>query len=461
MKNLIPFFVFMLFSLSSYAQNTDADSGYYYLNLGDNNTAAKYFENYIYNNPNDFKIRLQLGYIYFNQKNYQKALAEFEYVAKNSYDEKQIQDAKSAADVIRTQIPSTTQTIDSTKIPLPVTTMSYADSGYYYLNKGDKNTAAIYFEKHLQLNPKDSKTRLQLAYIYYDQKKLDKSLKNFNYVAKFSNDPADQEVSRSASFIVKEELAGVAPKSIDMYFYNYYDSFQENYIANFVGHYNFKISKNFYTGVYIDLYTDSKSTKDLIYNDRFVETGGFFRFNMLKNLFFEFRVGYTRQIDLEKSSINIKPLLVYFTRFGDTKVYVGSKATSRTSLFLDLYYAGMYDYKYKTGFIQAAFQEVLRFHTGGYSYMDSYLVQTAQFDSRKLDYNNYVEIGTGLRYHPNLIFFPTIFVEPTYKAYFYGTIKNSFQVKVDFYLFSEHHYERNFLHIIMDNVGTARYQRYR
>ncbi len=432
MKKLTPFFILLFFSFIAYSQTNDADSGYYYLKLGDKNTAAKYFENHAANNPNDFKIRLQLGYIYFEQKDITKALAEFEYVAKNSYDEKEIQDAKSAADVIRAGIPSTTLTTDTLKTPLPVSTGNYADSGYFYLNKGDKNTAAIYFEKHLKLNPKDCKTRLQLAYIYYDQKKLDKSLNNFNYVAKHSTDPADQEASRSASFIVREELAGYAPTSIDMYFYNYYDSYQENYIANFVGHYNFRIAKNFYTGAYVDLYTDSKSKPGLIYNDRFVEIGGFFRYNILKNLFFEFRVGYTRQIDLEKSTINVKPLLVYFTRFGETKVYVGSKATSRTSLFIDLYYAGMYDYKYKNAFIQAAFQEVLRFHTGGYSFMDSYLVQTAQFDSRKLDYNNFVEIGTGLRYHPNLVFFPTLFVEPTYKAYFYGEIKNSFQIKGGF-----------------------------
>lgn len=310
--------------------------------------------------------------------------------------------------------------------------LSLADSGYYFLNKGDNKSAASMFEKHIELNPTDVKIRLQLAYIYYSQKKYPQSLRNFKYVASHSNNAEDVELSKSALLIVREEYALKAPTSLDIYFYNFYDSYQENYIANLVTHFNFRIADNFYTGLYADVYTDTRSTPTLIYNDRFMELGGFFRYNLLKNLFLEFRIGYTRLFNSDSNKINIKPLLVYFTRFGDPKVYVGKRSSEKTSLFLDLYYAAMYDYKYKNSFIQTAFQEVMRFHTGGYSYFDSYLVQYLQFDSRKVDYNNYAELGTGLRYHPNLMYFPSIFIEPTYKAYFYGTVKNSFQVKAGF-----------------------------
>ena len=311
-------------------------------------------------------------------------------------------------------------------------TQSYTDSGYYYLNQGNRTTASYYFELHLKENPKDTKTRLQLGYIYYDQRKFDRSLRQFEYVGRHSSNSKDVEVSRSAAFVIREERSFIAPRSMDLYFYNYYDSFQENYIANLVTHVNFKIGKNFFAGPYLDVYTDTRTTRALIYNDRFVELGGFFRYHILKNLFFEFRIGYVRQIDLDSSKINLKPMLVYFNRFGEGKVYVSSRSASKTSMYMDMYYAAIYDYKYRNAFLQVVLQQVLRFHTGGYSYIENYLVESAQFDGRKLDYNNYFEVGTGIRFKPNVMFFPIIFVEPTYKSYFYGDRKNSFQIKAGF-----------------------------
>jgi hypothetical protein len=293
------------------------------------------------------------------------------------------------------------------------------DSAYFYLNNGNTARATQIFEQYVQENPSNTKIRMQLGYIYYSQNKLDKSLKNFDYVGRHSSDPADVETSRSSAYIIRDQLAIVAKRSLDMYFYNYYDSFQENYIADITLHYNFRMAPKFYTGLYLDAYTDSRSKPGNIYNDRFLEIGGFLRYNILSNLFLEFRVGYAREIDLDKSDFNIKPLLVYFARFGEAKIYVGKKAASTTSLFLDLYYAAMYDYKFRNAFVQTAFNEVMRFHTGGYSYIESYLVQYAQFDSRKYDYNNYAEVGTGLRFKPNLAIFPVLFVEPTFKVYFF------------------------------------------
>lgn len=309
---------------------------------------------------------------------------------------------------------------------------SNLDSGYYYLKQGNKKLATQIFENYLKENPKNTKIRMQLGYIYYDQRKLRSSLRQFSYVSRHSTDPSDVEKSRSATFIIKEELASTAKAALDLYFYNFYDSYQDNYIANFIGHYNYRIAPKFYTGFYIDLYTDTRSKPGLIYNDRFVELGGFFRYNLLKNLFFEFRIGYTREIDFDTSRINIKPMLVYFNRLGDAKVYVNSRSSKKTSLYLDMYYAAMYDYKFKNAFLQASFREAIRFGLTGYSYIENYLVQYVQFDSRKLDYNNYAEVGTGIRYHANVAYFPVLFVEPTYKVYFYGERKNSLQIKAGF-----------------------------
>jgi hypothetical protein len=309
---------------------------------------------------------------------------------------------------------------------------SLADSGYYYLNQGNKALAAKYFEEYLKDNPNDNKVHLQLGYMYYDDKKYSKSLQNFSYVGTHSNDQKDIETSKSAAYIIKEEMSFSAPRSMDMYFYSFYDSYQENYIANFVGHYNFRLAPLFYTGFYFNTYTDTRSRPNLIYNDRYVELGGFLRYNFLKNLFLEFRMGYAREIDLDKSSINMEPLLVYFNRIGDARVYVSSPSSSKTDFYLDMYYAALYDYKFQNAFGQIALQEVLRFHTGGYSYMESYLDQEVDIDSRKVFYNNYAQVGTGLRYHANIPVFPVIFIEPAYRTYFYGGMKNSFTFRAGF-----------------------------
>lgn len=233
---------------------------------------------------------------------------------------------------------------------------------------------------------------------------------------------------------LKESTSKAKKRHIDVYFHNFYDSYQENYIANFIGHVHFGVGPGFYMGPYLDVYADSKSSKALIYNDRFVEIGFFLRYYFFQNLYFEGRIGYTRQIDLDSNKINFKPMLVYFYRFGEP-VFKRTKSTDpKTSMYLDIYYAAMYDYKYKNAFLQGILTQALRFSLKGYSYFENYLFESGQFDGRKVDYNNYFEIGTGVRFKPNMLVGPVIFVEPTYKVYFYGDRKNSFQLKAGFIL---------------------------
>lgn len=427
LKKILPIFLLIAIATGiSFSQNL-ADSGYYYQKLGFKDKAAGFFEEFIIQNPSNYQVRLDLGFLYMDTKQTSKAREQFDYVSKNSTNENELQMAKQMVINI-----DGTNTNNNNNQQVVTSYVSYADSGYYYYKNGNKTKAAQYFELHLKEKPTDTKTRMQLAYIYYDQKKYSNSLKHFDYVGSHTTDPQEKEQSKSASLVLREELAGTSKRSIDLYFYNYYDSFQENYIANLVGHVNFRLGPGFYAGPYLDVYTDSRSTKALVYNDRFVELGLFFRYYIMKNLFFEGRLGFTRQIDLDSNKINIKPMLVYFNRFGDAKVYVSSKSSSKTSMYLDIYYAAMYDYKYKNAFLQGMLQQVLRFHTGGYSYVENYLFESGQFDGRKLDYNNYFEVGTGIRFKPNVIKFPVLFLEPTYKVYFFGDKKNSFQIKAGF-----------------------------
>lgn len=428
LKKLLPIFLLIALTASvSYSQNL-ADSGYYYQKIGFKDKAAGFFEEYLYSNPSNYQVRLDLGYLYMDNKQTTKAREQFDYVSKNSTNDNELQMAKQMVLNIDGQngnINNSSQNVYSSNV-------SYADSGYYYYNNGNKTKAAQFFELYLKDKPRDTKTRMQLAYIYYDQKKYTNSLKHFDVVGRYTTDSKEKEQSKSASLVLREDLAGSSKRSVELYFYNFYDSFQENYIANLVGHFNFRLGPGFYAGPYLDVYTDSRSSKALIYNDRFVELGIFFRYYILKNLFFEGRLGFTRQIDLDSNKINVKPMLVYFNRLGDAKVYVSSKSSSKTSLYLDIYYAAMYDYKYKNAFLQGMLQQVVRFHTGGYSYVENYLFESGQFDGRRVDYNNYFELGTGIRFKPNVITFPVLFLEPTYKVYFFGDKKNSFQIKAGF-----------------------------
>jgi tetratricopeptide (TPR) repeat protein len=94
--------------------------------------------------------------------------------------------------------------------------MSKLDSGYYYLSQGSTKKAIVIFENHLKENPKDNKIHLQLGYIYYSQNKLDKSLKHFQYVGKHSTNEDDIEKSRSAAFVIKDELSLKARTALDI-----------------------------------------------------------------------------------------------------------------------------------------------------------------------------------------------------------------------------------------------------
>jgi Tfp pilus assembly protein PilF len=430
-KKTLPLLLLLILAANSVFSQNLADSGYYYQKIGFKEKASGFFEEFLYTNPDNHQVRLDLAYLYMDMKQTSKAREQFDYVSKNSTDENFVQQSKTAL----ANIDGTTNNTQNNNTQTNnITTLSSGDSGYYYYNQGNKIKAAQLFELHLKDKPRDVKTRLQLANIYYSQGKYSRALGHYDIAGRYAANPNDKELSKSASYVLRDEIAGTSPRSVDIYFYNYYDSFQENYIANLVGHVNFRIGPGFYAGPYLDVYTDSRSSKTLIYNDRFVEIGLFLRYYIMKNLFFEGRLGFTRQLDLDSNKINIKPMLVYFNRFGDAKVYVAKGSTTpKTSLYIDIYYAAMYDYKYKNAFLQASLQEVLRFHTGGYSYVENYLVQYAQFDGRKLDYNNYFEVGAGIRFKPNVMVFPVIFLEPTYKTYFFGDRKGSFQIKAGFY----------------------------
>lgn len=432
--------VLLLSETRSYSQTADnrLDLAYNYLNDGKIDLAVYYFEDYIKDNPSDMRIYLQLGYAYKQMSQLQKAKEYFHYVVKNSTDSNEINLASLEIGYIEQ---AEKQERKSKEIPVVEKQQGddLLNEGYEYLRLGNTKKAIESFERYIKDHPEATKIYLQLAYLYDKERRYSRALDYFDYVVSNSKDADEIDAAKKSMFIEKQMIAFTAPRSLDLYFYNGYDSYYQNYISNFVGHINFRVLKNFYLGFYGDVYMDSKSKKDYILNDRFVEGGGFMKLKLSDNFNFEFRLGYVHEIDFEKNSVNFKPMLTYGNRFGNPAFYLG-RSTKTEYFYLDLYSVELYDYKFRNLFGQLQLKEVLRYMTGGYSYFEFYLVQMLQADSRQLDYNNYSEFGVGVTFKPNLINFPTLFVEGTNRLYligedgkfFSGNLKNNFTLKAGF-----------------------------
>lgn len=435
-KLFTPLIIFILFSfyISVNAQDSkgNLDNAYKYYNEGKTSDAIQIFENYLKTHKDDINIYLQLAYAYKQIGKTEEAQNYFFYVALNSTDKNQINAAKD-------EIKFLTQS----KNPNNLKTSGDEDElnkGYSLINKGDISSAIQVFEKFKIKHPFNTKVSLQLGYLYNDRKRYVKALDEFEFVKYNSKDKSEVDDATQSVFYLKDIVINNAPLSTDIYFYNIYDSYQQNYIGNFVGHINFKLWQNAYLGPYADVYMDAKSKRDKILNDRYFEGGAFFKYRITDFLGFELRTGYVQEIDYDKISFNYKPLVYMGTRIGSPSPYLSYKNANRIFLYSDIFSTGLYDYKFRNIFGQLQIKEVLRYLTGGFSYLEFYLTQMILADSKKLDYNNYIEAGGGITFKPSFINFPALFIEATNKTYFTGPqgnyfegpFKNTFQIKAGF-----------------------------
>lgn len=292
---------------------------------------------------------------------------------------------------------------------------------YEKLREGKNLEAITIFEDHISKNPNDTRIYLQLAYEYIKIDKKDKAEQYLEYVQKNSKNPEEVQAAKKQLEYLKTSSEFGKQHFIDVYSYNIYDTYQENFISNLIFRYNNKIVNRLYGGVYTDIYTDTRTTKNYIYNDRYIEVGGFVRYNILDNLSFELRAGYVREIDFNKNSFNFKPILSFSDRFG-TK-------NRNTNFFTDVYSAALYDHKFENFFGQVTLREVVSFKVNNVSNFETYLKQSVLGDTKQFDYNNYVELGGGVAYTFKSMYLPAIFVEATNKFYFQGNRENSFQFK--------------------------------
>ncbi len=292
---------------------------------------------------------------------------------------------------------------------------------YNKLREGKNLEAIELFENHISKNPNDTRIYLQLAYEYIKINNEDKAIQYLEYVQKNSKNPDEYQAAKKQLEYIEANAEARKKNFIDLYSYSIYDTYQKNFISNLIFRYNNKIINRLYGGLYTDIYTDTKTTKEYIYNDRYIEVGGFVRYNILDNLSFELRAGYVREIDFNKNSFNFKPILSFSDRFGTKR--------PGTNFFTDVYSAALYDHKFENFFGQLSLREVVSFKVNEISNLETYLKQSVLGDSKQFDYNNYAEIGGGVAYSFKSMYLPTIFVEATNKFYFQGNRENSFQFK--------------------------------
>jgi tetratricopeptide (TPR) repeat protein len=300
-----------------------------------------------------------------------------------------------------------------------------AEKGYAYLNQGNTKEAIASFEKHISKYPEDTKISLQLSYAYLQIGNQDKAKKYLQYVKDNSKDTGEiSAAEKQLESLHQNKSEPVKLNFVDLYSFNFYDSHQDNVIANLVVKYNNRIFDNsLFGGVYMDVYTDTRSNENNILNDRFVEAGGFLRYVIFPSLSFEVRAGYVREMDYNKNSFNFKPILMYSDKF--------STENPGTNFYLNVYSAGLYDHKFKNIFGQLSLFEAASIPVGS-SRFEPYIRQALLGDTKRFSYNNFYEVGGGVQFVLGSMYLPTIFLEGTEKFYFTSDQKSTFQIKAGF-----------------------------
>jgi len=443
----IAFLVIIINVRVTIAQDYDSklDIAYSYLNDGKTSDAIDIFEDHLKSYPDDIKIYMQLAYAYKQIGNNEKAKEYFTFVSLRSPEPKDVLLATTELDNLKSL--NHTASVDKSSNENPVTNNllpsdddDLLNQGYNYVNLGKYRQAIIVFEDYKLKHPADTKIYLQLGYLYCNVKNYSKAIENFQYIEAFSTNSDEIDKARTSIYNIRLMRGYNANRSLDLYFFNEYDSYYQNYISNLLGHINFRMAKNAFIGFYGDAYMDARSRSDYILNDRYLEAGGFIRLNFTENIGLEIRTGYAHEIDLQKNSFVFKPILFMGTRLGEPPFYLSRKDFRTEYFYMDIYSAELYDSKFRNLFAQLQLKEVLRYMTGGYSYLEFYLCQQASADSRQLDYNNYGEFGIGMDFKPNMLNFPALFVEATNKIYiigpagqyFQGSLRNTFQFKAGF-----------------------------
>ena len=306
------------------------------------------------------------------------------------------------------------------------------DHAYSLMRENKLDSANSIFSDYLKLYPSATNIAMQLAYNYKQAGNTEKSLEYFRYVKLRSKDSEEKtRAEKEISYILYTGNTGNYKNNfLDLYSYDAYDSYQQNVIINVITRYNYNFANNFYAGPYFDTYLDTKSEPGNIYNDRYVEAGIFAKYNFFYFLSLEVRGGFVREIDYKESKFNFKPILTFSDKFGDYDDFSGpSKLKSSQNLYFDVYSALLYDHKFENVFFQAKGRQISAFPLSKSLNFEIYIVEQLLLDSKRIDYNNYLEVGGGATLQFRTIYAPAIFVEGTQKSYLQQEKSSSFQIK--------------------------------
>lgn len=296
------------------------------------------------------------------------------------------------------------------------------NTAYSFMNSGNIEAANSIFESYIQNHPEDTKIYLQLAYNYKAIGNLKKAKSYFYYVVSNSKEKNEVDAAKSELNYISSEKSNWI---FEAYSHNMYDSYQDNFITNTIARTGYLVFENFTAGGYVDVYADSKSKVGLIYNDRYIEGGTYFRYSIPNGPGFELRLGYVREIDYNKNTFNFKPVVFYGERFGTYDIYNGKKP----HYYFEFYSAALYDHKFENFFVQTNLIEAMAIPFGKTVAGTFYLRQFVSADTKLFDYNNYGELAVGYSTNFKEQLLPSLFIEATNKFYFQGNPKNSFQVK--------------------------------
>lgn len=303
------------------------------------------------------------------------------------------------------------------------------DYAYSLMRENKLDSANFIFLDYLKLNPSATYIAMQLAYNYKQVGNVEKSLEYFRYVKLRSNDK-DEKIRAEKEISYMLNTGNYKNNFLDIYSYDAYDTYQNNTIINVISRYNFNFATNFYAGPYFDTYLDTKSKPGEIYNDRYVEAGFFAKYNFFYFLSLELRGGFVRKIDYKESKFNFKPILTFSDKFGNYDNLTGpSKLKSGQNLYFDIYSAILYDHKFENFFFQGKGRQISAYPLSKSLNFEIYIVEQLFLDSKRFEYNNYLEVGGGTALQFRTIYAPYIFVEGTQKSYLQQEKSSSFQIK--------------------------------
>ncbi|MBS3819836.1 tetratricopeptide repeat protein [bacterium] len=141
--------------------------------------ALENYNKFLEENPDLFQVHLSIGNCYREMGQMEKALEEYQIVIDKADEEKQKEKEVKAKAI--------------------------AGIGEVHLMQDDLDQAQQYFEKSLELNPKDSILAYNVGEIYFSHQKMDQAIKYYEMAAQINPDWSDPYLRMGYTYLNKKE----------------------------------------------------------------------------------------------------------------------------------------------------------------------------------------------------------------------------------------------------------------